>query len=142
MDLKYEYDNKGIDEIISEKNDKFIAIREVRWKEDKPFKLDIRNYISKEEGDIALKGISLTDEEADTLTNILVSNGYGSNNELSESIIKNRPNLLEYIEFNKSDTINKDNDSRVRLFSRKEIDNIEEDFNSNESYYRAEDILL
>ena len=65
MDLKYEYDNNGIDEIISEKNDKFIAIREVRWKEDKPFKLDIRNYISKEEGDIALKGISLTDEEAD-----------------------------------------------------------------------------
>ncbi len=46
---------------------------------DRPANVDIRNIQFKEDGDYFLgKGISLTDEECDTMVDILLERGYGS----------------------------------------------------------------
>lgn len=63
----------------------FIAMREVRWNPDGPFKLDIRRYFIKQDGEeMPGKGISISDPN--NLTETLVQNGYGRVPKLLQNI--------------------------------------------------------
>lgn len=55
----------------------------------KPANIDIRNIKFEEDGSTFLgKGISLTDEECDSVVDILVERGYGSTSKLKNSLNK------------------------------------------------------
>ena len=57
--------------------------------DDKPSTIDIRNLKIKPDGEIGLgKGISLTDIEVDSLTDLLVEKGYGSSARINNALSK------------------------------------------------------
>ena len=121
VDLKYEYLEEGINEIISEKGNTFLALREVRWKENTDYKLDLRRYRSEEDRDVTLKGVSVNETEADDLTGVLVANGLGDDKELCDIITAYRPGLCRLLkeEINGDCSFNDTEDTRVkRLFTR------------------------
>lgn len=67
---------------------------------DRPAGIDVRNIQFKEDGtNMFGKGISLTDEECDTMVDILIENGYGSTTSL-EKAIKNRNQIFDNDAFN------------------------------------------
>lgn len=144
---KYEFDQNGINEIISEKGDIFLALREVRWSENKPFKLDLRHYRSDEFEDKTLKGCSFTDDDADDLVKILIENGFGENEALVDAITSSRPDLCYILkeELNSDCGMAKE-DARKKLFERRQTEDEEMDESGyferpDESYYRPEDLL-
>lgn len=58
---------------------------------DKPANIDIRNVKFEEDGSHTFgKGISLTDEEVDTLVDTLVEKGYGTTETLEKSLEKKK----------------------------------------------------
>ena len=143
---KYEMKENGINEIISERGDMFLALREVRWSESKPFKLDLRHYKSDEEGDITLKGVSFTDDDADEIVNALIKNGFGDNDQIAETIISERPSLARTIK--SMDVSETGEDARQRLFSRRAAEDEESDdegyfpsTSDDVTYYRPEELL-
>lgn len=85
----------NIEEIVgvlkeSDKHDWCKAITRISWG-DNPTTLDIRNLnLTKKK---AGKGISLTDEEADILTEILLDNDYGSIDALRKALEKRESRL-------------------------------------------------
>lgn len=149
---KYEMKQDGINEIISERGDIFLALREVRWSESKPFKLDLRHYKSDEEGDKTLKGVSFTDDDADEIVDVLIKNGYGDNDQIAGTIVSERPALARTI---KSMDISEEDvkqDARQRLFSRRAAEDEEsddegyfpstsDDITYDVTYYRPEELL-
>lgn len=55
--------------------------------DDKPSTIDIRNLKVNTDGSFGLgKGIALSDAEVDSLTDLLVENGYGSSKKLNKAI--------------------------------------------------------
>ena len=64
------------------KNDYIKGVAKVKWG-DNPITLDIRNMNVKEEA--LYKGISLNDDEAEKLTDILLDNDYGSIEKIKET---------------------------------------------------------
>ena len=96
--LQYEFEEGSINRIIEERGNYFTAVRMVRWKPEADFKLDIRKYSSSEEGDTPLKGISFMTEEGPTeLITALLEEGYGSTNEVANSIFMHREDIVERI---------------------------------------------
>lgn len=96
--LKYESNPDGINKIIDEYGNMIIAVREVRWKPDKPYKLDIRKYITSEEGEKPMKGISfLTDEGPGELATTLLEAGYGNDVDVAKRLYESRPALCNNI---------------------------------------------
>lgn len=86
-DFKYE-----ITEFIaplkeSDKHDWVKAVARISWNEG-PANLDIRNINMTQER--IGKGISITDEEADKLTEILLDEGFGSIEKLEEALEKRK----------------------------------------------------
>lgn len=131
----YEKDENGIDRIIEERGNQFLAMRMVRWNDNKEFKLDIRKYVLSETGETPLKGISfLTEEGPDELTKILVEEGFGNNTDLFETIKEKRPELESYFIRDYLDRDNKDLQSHLDTYPIIE-DNTEE-------YYDPEELLL
>lgn len=56
---------------------------------DRPTGIDVRNIQFKEDGtNMFGKGISLTDEECDTMVDILIDNGYGSTTAIEKALKK------------------------------------------------------
>lgn len=103
---KYEYDTEGIDRIIDERGNSALILRNVRWNEDKDFKLDLRNYYFTDEGERYGKGISfLTEDGPDELVRILLEEGYGKPDEIAEAIC-NRDDIIKA--FGKLDVISVD----------------------------------
>lgn len=139
---KYEYNKEGINEIISERGDVFLALREVRWAQGKPYKLDLRNYRSSEEGDITLKGCSFTDDDADELTKVFIENGFGDNSEIANAIVEHRPDLCRELKsiFGENADLS-EVDSRVRLFERRQIDDERLADENDEDYFNPGRIL-
>lgn len=138
---EYEYDPNGIDQIISEKGNWFLALREVRWSKNKDFKMDLRHYMSDEAGDQARKGCSFTYDEADDLVRVLLEEGFGDEKAIAETIMEHRPNLcgelacLEgYDDYNKTD-------SRETLFTRINDTEYEKD-EEEEEYYNPREAIL
>lgn len=66
---------------------------------DRPAGIDIRNIQFKENGgNMYGKGISLTDEECDTVVDILIDNGYGSTTAI-ERALHNRNKIFDNSQF-------------------------------------------
>lgn len=92
---EYEYKEDGIDRIIDERGNVAIIMREVRWKKDNDYKLDIRKYNYTDEGERYSKGISfLTEDGPDELVKILLEEGYGKPDEIAEAI-KSRDDIMK-----------------------------------------------
>lgn len=75
------------------KNDYVKGVARIKWG-DNPTTLDIRNINLATNN--AYKGISLSDEEADELVNILLDEGYGSIDKIKE-VIKTRESVFDYM---------------------------------------------
>ena len=82
--FKYEI-AEGFDYIIEEGSNTSINIRKISWN-DRPFKLDIRKYSYKDGEENMMKGISFKEESGDTLTEVLVSNGYGNTRNIIKAL--------------------------------------------------------
>lgn len=76
----------------STKNDYVKGVARIKWGEN-PTTLDIRNINISNMN--AYKGISLSDEEADTLVNILLDEGYGKLEDIEEAC-KKRKSMFDY----------------------------------------------
>lgn len=77
----------------SDKNDWVKGVARIKWG-DNPTTLDIRNINLASNS--AYRGISLSDEEADTLVKILLDNGYGTVEEIIDAL-EHRKSMFEYM---------------------------------------------
>ena len=93
--FSYEID-KNFDYVISEGANTSIILRRISWNGN-PFKVDLRKYRYKDGKEIMDKGISLSDEAADTLTETLAENGYGNTKKILRGI-KNRKDYIEALD--------------------------------------------
>lgn len=75
----------NFDYIIEEGANTSINVRRVSWG-GRPFKIDIRKWSYNEGEERAMKGVSLTNEGADELANVLVENGFGSKKRLLKAL--------------------------------------------------------
>lgn len=82
--FKYEI-AEGFDYIIEEGSNTSINVRKISWN-DRPFKLDIRKYSYKDGEENMMKGVSLKEEGADTLAEVLVSTGYGNTRNIIKAL--------------------------------------------------------
>ena len=121
--LQYEFEDGSINRIIEERGNYFTAVRMVRWKPEADFKLDIRKYSSTEDGDTPLKGISFMTEEGPTeLISALLEEGYGSTNEVANSIFTYRKDIVERISKLESGEITVDDgDEHEEYFNAREM---------------------
>jgi hypothetical protein len=93
MIKKFEEDNfkwekdPDYDYILSEGSNSSICLRKISWN-DRDFKIDIRKYNYKDNKEIMGKGISLSDEAADSLAEVLVDTNYGDTATLLKSLRK------------------------------------------------------
>lgn len=71
----------------NDKNDWCKAVAKISWNGN-PTTVDIRNFNMAQKK--ALKGISLSDEEADRLVDLLLENDYGSLDSLTKAIEKKK----------------------------------------------------
>lgn len=115
---KYEFKTDGINSTISERGDLFLALREVRWSENKDYKLDLRNYKSDEYGDKTLKGVSFTEEDADELVKVLIENGFGDDKEIVSALMDHRPNICYELGSEGYDDNGVEDERKKRLFTR------------------------
>ena len=96
-DFRYEVD-KNFDYTIEEKGNTFIALRKIKWGDRDEFRLDLRKYISTEEGERMGKGLSfMTDEGPSELINVLLDNNYGDPDIIGNTIVKKRKDILDSI---------------------------------------------
>lgn len=91
-EFTYEKD-ENFDFVLEEKANNFVALRKIKWANQKEFKLDIRKYRATESGEVMLKGCSLTENGANELTKILIEQGYGKDKEIYDAIINNRQSI-------------------------------------------------
>lgn len=77
----------------SDKNDWVKGVARIKWG-DNPTTLDIRNINLSTNS--AYRGVSLSDEEADTLVKILLDNGYGTVDDIIEAL-EHRKSMFEYM---------------------------------------------
>lgn len=102
-DFKYSID-ESYNHIIDEKGNTFLALRKIAWGDSDNYRLDLRKYYNTEEGERMAKGVSMSDEAADELVNVLTSTGYGNTKEIIDNI-KNRDEFFTCL----SQSIGKDN---------------------------------
>lgn len=76
----------GIDYVLEEKGNTFIAMRKIAWGEAEEGKIDIRKWFSQDEGDTPGKGVTLTDEGCDELTVALIKEGFGDTKEIIDEL--------------------------------------------------------
>lgn len=90
--------NPDFDYTIDEKGNTFIALRQIDWGDKGDYKLDIRKYYATEEGEKMAKGLSfLTEDGPNELTRVLLETGYGDDEEIVNTIIENRKDVLASI---------------------------------------------
>lgn len=96
-DLKYEADPnyKGLDINEPNRGNSYIGIRKIRWTPDADFKIDLRRYVTRVDGDeYPSKGISMDDDVADKVTEGMVDLGYGNTGNILNSL-SNRDDFKE-----------------------------------------------
>lgn len=92
-DFSYEID-PNFDFTIDEKGNKYIALRKIKWGSSDEYKLDLRNYVSNEDGERMLKGCTFISEETGhELANVLVREGYGHADDIVNDIVENRRDI-------------------------------------------------
>ena len=97
MAREFEYTNDpDFDYTIDEKGNTFIALRKIDWGNKGDYKLDLRKYYASESGETMSKGISfLTEEGPHELTKVLLETGYGDPDEITDTIVYKRPDILK-----------------------------------------------
>ena len=133
-EFKYDINEEFGTEIISEGGNSFLAMRKISWNGGNE-KLDIRKYLINSEGnEIMGKGVSITDEDANTLVNLLIDKGYGNPKTIIESLSNNDVAvgaMVNVINNKDENYINK----CVDAFRRIESDqNDDEGFNADELF--------
>ena len=129
-EFSYSVDS-DFDYTIDEKGNTFIALRKIDWGNNGNYKLDLRKYYASESGETMSKGVSfLTDDGPNELTKVLIETGYGTDNEIANTIIENRPGVLGriYTALNKN----------PEIISGLEADDFGED---EENYYDPEELV-
>ena len=98
--MSIEYTIKdNFDYVLEEKGNTYISLRKLCWcgadeAEEKEGKLDIRKYYTGKDGnEVVGKGVSLTEEGANELINVLTSNNYGNTKTIINNI-KNREDFM------------------------------------------------
>lgn len=89
----------SVDEVFDEvPGSSFLALRKLRWNSNSEFKLDIRKWYTKNDGEeIAGKGVSfMTEEGPSNLVNALLHHGYCSTEKVIDGI-KNREDFLPIV---------------------------------------------
>ena len=84
---------KEFDFIIEESGNNSINLRKISWN-GRPYKLDLRKYSYKDGKESMLKGISISDEGANELTEVLIENGYGDTKRIIKAL-RTRENFTE-----------------------------------------------
>ena len=95
--MAFEYKNDPeFDYTIDEKGNTFIALRKIDWGNKGDYKLDLRKYYASESGETMSKGVSfLTEEGPHELTKVLLETGYGDAEEITNTIVYKRPDILK-----------------------------------------------
>lgn len=88
----------------SNKNDWIKGVARIKWG-DNPTTIDIRNMNMS--NNTAYRGISLSDEEADTLVKVLLDSGYGTVDEIVESL-EHRKSRFDYMSIEEVRDTNRD----------------------------------
>lgn len=93
--FEYEID-KNFDYTIDEKGNTFLALRKIKWsKNSDEYKLDLRKYYSRPNGEMMSKGVSfLTDDGPSELINVLLKEGYGRPKEIADIIQNQRHDIM------------------------------------------------
>lgn len=91
--FSYNVDEEFGDHILEETGNGSTNLRRISWN-GRPHKLDIRKYSYKDGEERMMKGVSLSDEAANQLTNTLVDKGFGDTRSIISSI-KNRKDFNE-----------------------------------------------
>lgn len=86
--------DSDFDYTIDEKGNRYVALRKIDWGNKGEYKLDLRKYYASETGEKMSSGVTMTDDAANELTKVLLEVGYGNDEELANTIIENRPELL------------------------------------------------
>lgn len=95
----------GFDFIIEESGNSSLNLRKISWNGREP-KLDLRKWNYNEGHEIAMKGVTLSDDGADELTGVLVEHGYGDTRRILKAL-KIRTDYEEAISnIDKTDDIN------------------------------------
>ena len=96
-DFTYEID-PNFDFVIDEKANKFIALRKIKWGSSDEYKLDLRNYVSNEDGERMLKGCTFISEETGhELANVLIREGYGHADDIANNFNNIEPSQLHQL---------------------------------------------
>lgn len=133
-EFNYEVD-PNFDFVLEERANTFIGLRKIKWGSQSEPKLDIRKYRATEQGEMMMKGCSISDEGANELTKILVQEGYGSDKDIYDAIIEHRPEITSrFIE-----TIRNSSDKEIEEHLRDHP--IPEDENKEEELYDLGDII-
>ena len=91
-EVTYEVKSGGINEIIDEKNNTALMLREVAWN-GRESHLELRKWLINETGEKPMKGISFNSEDSvNNLVHTLSKLGYGNTTKIIESV-KNRPDF-------------------------------------------------
>lgn len=90
--FKFEVD-PNFDFLLEEHGNTYISFRKIKWGDRADAKLDIRKYVATEEGERMMKGCSFSDEGANELTKVLVSQGFGKDKDIFNAIIDSRPEI-------------------------------------------------
>ena len=86
--FKYKID-ESLNDIFHEQGNTYFALRKISWGDSDNYKVDIRKYYSSADGEETMsKGVSLSDEAANSLTESLVKNGYGNTKEMLKMLVQ------------------------------------------------------
>lgn len=133
-EFSYEVD-PNFDFVLEERANTFISLRKIKWGSQAEAKLDIRKYRATEEGEMMMKGCSLTDEGANELTKVLVEQGYGSDKDIYDAIINNRPEITSrFIE-----TVRNSSDKEIEEHLRDHP--VPQDEDAEEELFNLEDMI-
>lgn len=83
--IKFDIDQEWGDYIIEEGGNTSLNLRMISWN-DRGYKLDLRKYAFRDGQERAMKGVTLTEDGANELTQVLVSKGYGDTYELVKAL--------------------------------------------------------
>ena len=110
---------EGFDFIIGESGNSSLNLRKVGWNGREP-KLDLRKWSYTEGQERAMKGVTMTDEEADELTAVLTEQNYGNTKRLIKALSKRE----DY------------------AYAMEHLNDVEEEYNDgSEEYYDPSELL-
>lgn len=75
----------NFDFILEEGQNTSINLRRISWN-GRPSKIDIRKWVYNDGTERAMKGVSLSDEGADELANVLIEQGFGNTKRIIKAI--------------------------------------------------------